>query len=294
MRELNPSAVNLSIDFAANRLVHDSNDFVPKRPFMFVLGSPILHSLSPVMQQAALDSCRIKCDYFTLDPGELLSGFRDVIDSLPVLGFNVTTPYKKEVSCFCDSLTDEAIKSGNVNCVKIIDNNWIGHNTDIGGMKSVIRSLCDKDLLNDGFEVVVLGTGSVARSVMIAIDDFDFKNIEVRYHSSSGASSFVEWHKSADLRQPYAISRLSDFLSESSKLFINCLTIGNASNFIHPSKSVLIDLKYPVDAPCLNDAVYVPGTALLIEQGALAFKWWFGGNCVRSVMSKEVLDILPE
>ena len=79
------SARNLVYDSASNELLLNGKCFLPERPFMFVLGNPVQHSLSPVMQQAAFDSQEIDCDYYTLELINVsLTDFRAVIESLQV------------------------------------------------------------------------------------------------------------------------------------------------------------------------------------------------------------------
>ncbi|MBT3317466.1 hypothetical protein HN388_05725 [bacterium] len=289
------SARNLVYDSASNELLLNGKCFLPERPFMFVLGNPVQHSLSPVMQQAAFDSQEIDCDYYTLELINVsLTDFRAVIESLQVPGFNVTAPYKQSIAKICDSLTEEATRSGNVNCVKVVNDKWVGHNTDIGGMKKVISNLIYDNVVHGGMDIVILGTGSAARSVLIAVSSFEFNSVEVRYHTSHSADEFVDWHREVDVQCAITMHDLAELISDAGKLLVNCLSNVSLENILKIDGCTLLDLNYFQNNQPHANVSYVPGTALLLEQGALAFDWWFGKPAPFDVMSKALLDNLPE
>ncbi|MCP4144946.1 MAG: hypothetical protein GY752_06630 [bacterium] len=289
------STRNLVYDSASNELLLNGNRFAPKRPFMFVLGNPVQHSLSPVMQQAAFDSLEIDCDYYSLELNSIsLTDFRAVIESLPVPGFNVTAPYKQSIARICDSLTEEATRSGNVNCVKVVNNQWVGHNTDIGGMEVVINNLVNNNIVHGGMDIVILGTGSAARSVLIAADNFEFNSVEVRYHTSQSADAFVDWHHKIDIQCAITMRDLAEQISDTDKLLVNCLSNVSLENILKLDGCTLIDLNYAQNNQYSAKVSYIPGTALLLEQGVLAFDWWFSKPAPLEVMSKALLDNLPE
>jgi len=289
------SSKNLVFDSASNELMLDSNRFAPDRPFMFVLGIPVQKSLSPVMQQAAFDSNEIDCDYYTLELQDVpLTGFRAVIESLPVPGFNVTVPYKQGIARICDNLTEEAACAGNVNCVKVVNGKWVGHNTDIGGMKKVISNLIHNNIVHCNMDVVILGTGSASRSVLIAVSDFEFNSVEVRYHTSRSADEFVEWHREASAQYAFTMHNLEESASYTDKLLVNCLSGVSMENIFKLDDCILINLNYTQSNQFPARVSYIPGTALLLEQGALAFNWWFNKPAPLDVMSKALLDNLPE
>ncbi len=286
---------NLVYDSTSNKLLLDGNRFTPDRSFMFVLGNPVQYSLSPVMQQAAFDSHKIDCDYYTLLLKSVsLTDFRAVIESLPVPGFNITAPHKQSIARICDSLTEEATRSGNVNCVKVVNDKWIGHNTDIGGMKKVISNLINDNIVNDDMDIVILGTGSVARSVLIAIDNFEFNSVEVRYHTLQSADKFVDWHREVDVQCAITMQDLAESIPDADKLLVNCLSDACLEKILKLDGCTLLDLNYSQNSQFPARVSYVPGTVLLLEQGALAFDWWFGEPAPLDVMSKALLDNLPE
>jgi shikimate dehydrogenase len=66
-----------------------------------LIGFPLEHSLSPRVQQAALDYAHLKGTYdlFPIEPDDL-TGLRDLLGRLrsgEIAGLNVTIPYKQNV-----------------------------------------------------------------------------------------------------------------------------------------------------------------------------------------------------
>ncbi len=146
----------------------DGEPWVPTRPFYAVLGDPIAHSLSPAMQNAALMEREIDAEYHPVRIQA--SGLRRLKDS-PVgqqlVGFNVTAPHKQAVSALCDGRTEQARDLGAVNTVKIEDGKWLGHNTDSGGVLTVVSQTWRDEERPE--RVVILGAGGSGRGAIDAM-----------------------------------------------------------------------------------------------------------------------------
>ncbi|HEY6838724.1 MAG TPA: shikimate dehydrogenase, partial [Geobacteraceae bacterium] len=96
-----------------------------------IIGWPVAHSLSPLMQNAALEALGLDYVYvpFPVAPdalGAAVNGLR----ALGVAGFNVTIPHKEAIIPFLDQLSPEAAASGAVNTVKREGDTFVGYNTD--------------------------------------------------------------------------------------------------------------------------------------------------------------------
>src|SRR2546423_11964415 len=72
-----------------------------------VFGDPVGHSLSPQMQNAALEACRIDMQYarFQIAPGELEEALQ-LARTLDFVGLNLTVPHKIAACQFMDELDD--------------------------------------------------------------------------------------------------------------------------------------------------------------------------------------------
>ncbi|WMX47972.1 shikimate dehydrogenase [Streptomyces roseicoloratus] len=132
-----------------------------------VLGSPIAHSLSPVLHRAAYRELGLddwSYGRFEVDEAAL-AGFVGELDA-SWAGLSLTMPLKRAVIPLLDEVTDTAASVEAVNTVVFTeDGRRIGDNTDIPGMIAALRER--------GVEKVdsaaVLGAGATASSALAAL-----------------------------------------------------------------------------------------------------------------------------
>jgi shikimate dehydrogenase len=131
-----------------------------------VLGSPIAHSLSPALHQAAYDHLGLNWHYGRHEVDEAgLPGFLGALDA-SWRGLSLTMPLKHAAIACMDEITETARVVGAVNTVVIeADGGRHGDNTDVLGMVTGVRER--------GVERVaaaaVLGGGATARSALAAL-----------------------------------------------------------------------------------------------------------------------------
>ncbi|MEU6624543.1 shikimate dehydrogenase [Streptomyces litmocidini] len=132
-----------------------------------VLGSPIAHSLSPVLHRAAYAALGLddwSYDRFEVDEAAL-PGFVTELDETWA-GLSLTMPLKRAIIPLLDEISDTAASVEAVNTVVLReDGRRVGDNTDIPGM---IAALGER-----GVEKVesasVLGAGATASSALAAL-----------------------------------------------------------------------------------------------------------------------------
>ncbi|MFD5369605.1 shikimate dehydrogenase [Streptomyces sp. NPDC127103] len=132
-----------------------------------VLGSPIAHSLSPVLHRAAYAALGLddwSYERFEVDEAGLPGFVRELDDSWA--GLSLTMPLKRAVIPLLDAISDTAASVEAVNTVVLReDGRRIGDNTDIPGMLAALRER--------GVEKVesaaVLGAGATASSALAAL-----------------------------------------------------------------------------------------------------------------------------
>ncbi|MFI8964423.1 shikimate dehydrogenase [Streptomyces sp. NPDC053493] len=132
-----------------------------------VLGSPIAHSLSPVLHRAAYRELGLddwSYDRFEIDEAAL-PGFVSELDA-SWAGLSLTMPLKRAIIPLLDEVTDTAASVEAVNTVVLTgDGRRVGDNTDIPGMVAALRER--------GVEKVdsaaVLGAGATASSALAAL-----------------------------------------------------------------------------------------------------------------------------
>lgn len=150
-----------------------------------VLGSPVDHSLSPVLHNAAFAALEIDAVYLALevDP-EDLDGVLRALAAVGALGASVTVPHKRAVMACCDRLSPEAERIGAVNCLAFDGGEVFagrgrelrrrrttivsGHNTDAGGFTDALLEARGQH--PDGWRPLLLGGGGAARAVALGLE----------------------------------------------------------------------------------------------------------------------------
>ena len=103
-----------------------------------IIGSPISHSLSPVMHNYWFDKYNINAEYELLDITENeIQNVMNRIKDQDIKGINVTLPYKKSVIPFLNKTINDANETHSVNTIMLDENgNLIGENTDVFGFQA--------------------------------------------------------------------------------------------------------------------------------------------------------------
>jgi shikimate dehydrogenase len=132
-----------------------------------VVGDPISHSRSPVIQEAALVAAGVPGTYEAIRADE--AGFAEVIGRIrrgDLDGCNVTMPHKALAAASVDRLTPAAARSGSVNTIVREGSALVGHTTDVSGLA---RLWTERRIPSDG-PVLVLGTGGAAAAACLAVE----------------------------------------------------------------------------------------------------------------------------
>ncbi|MGO4457379.1 shikimate dehydrogenase [Streptomyces sp. M-16] len=156
-----------------------------------VLGSPIEHSLSPVLHRAAYRELGLddwSYDRFEIDEAAL-PGF--VAGLGPEwAGLSLTMPLKRAVIPLLDGISDTAASVEAVNTVVLTgDGRRLGDNTDIPG---IVAALHER-----GVEKVpaaaILGAGATASSALAALSRICTGEVTAYVRSSARAAEMREW-----------------------------------------------------------------------------------------------------
>lgn len=138
-------------------------------PFFAVLGRPIAHSLSPMMQNAALskiaesDPAYRGSKYFAFEVAP-----EDLADALRALreknfsGVNLTIPHKEAAFSLLDDFDPDAKLAGACNTLLGTPGGWKGYNTDGFGLEKAVESSLGREI--GGSDIVIVGAGGAARA----------------------------------------------------------------------------------------------------------------------------------
>jgi shikimate dehydrogenase len=139
-----------------------------------VVGSPVRHSLSPLLHNAWLEASGLDGVYVAFAPteggfGPLIQGFRGGT----IRGLNITLPFKEQALTFAqpraDRVSDRARLAGAANLAVFADDASISFdNTDGEGLFSAFAKQAPGLDLTSG-PVVILGAGGAARGAAAAM-----------------------------------------------------------------------------------------------------------------------------
>ncbi len=138
---------------------------LPAQPAPYaVVGSPVSHSLSPVMQQAAFDHAGLEARYFRIEVDDAgLDRAVTRMRQVPFGGWNCTIPNKVKMYDLCDRRAESAEQFRAVNTVVNEGGTLMGHNTDGVGWSRALR-----DAFGRGpgeLRILLLGAGGAGRAI---------------------------------------------------------------------------------------------------------------------------------
>lgn len=133
-----------------------------------IFGDPVAHSLSPLMQNAALHAAGIDGVYVPFHvTAAQLSAAIGAIRTLGLVGVNLTIPHKEAACLLVDELDSAAALIGAVNTIVRRDERLVGHNTDGFGLLRAVREELQLDVR--GKRVLIVGAGGAARAALVSL-----------------------------------------------------------------------------------------------------------------------------
>lgn len=273
---------------------------LPQIPLAGVIGSPIAHSLSPLLHEFWLRRYGLPGFYVPMDIAH--RHLKDAIRVLPTLGFvgvNVTIPHKELVLTLADVVTDRAALIGAANTLVFREDGRIhADNTDGFGFLENLRQNAP-DWAPASGPAAVIGAGGAARAVVASLIDAGVPEIRLTNRTRARADvlksdfgnkvSVFEWVQAANI-------------FDGAATVINTTSLGmlGKPEFRIPldalsASAVVNDLVYrPRDTQFLQRAseigcVVVDGLDMLLHQAAPAFERFFG---VRPEVDDDLREIV--
>lgn len=260
-----------------------------------LVGDPVAHSLSPALQQPALDALGIPARYeLWATPAAVLPERIAGLRAPDVLGANVTVPHKQAVMALLDEVAPVARRVGAVNTIINRDGRLLGDNTDVAGFAAALGEVAPE---RAGHRALILGAGGAARAVALALDGLGLDQITIANRDPARAGRLAADLAPAPLR---AIELSEDQLRTAlpgTTLLINATSLGwhagesplpLALLALLPDGAIVADLTYR-DTDLLLAArqrrlVTIDGLPMLIHQGARALELWTGQAAPLAVM----------
>jgi shikimate dehydrogenase len=285
-----------------------SGEITGKTRVLGIIGSPVAHSLSPVMHNHVIETLGLDYVYvpFPVEPGGLGDAVRG-LRKLGVCGFNVTVPFKSAVISLLDALSPEAALIGAVNTVVRDGNRLLGHNTDGIGFTNSLRE--DLNFTPRGATILMVGAGGAAKAALVALCEAGVAAVTVANRTLQRAEElqtrFKDNFPGVNIT-PASLDVLQagELLGEVD-LLVNTTSVGmNATAFpgvdLSPMKPTarVYDMVYaPLETPLLQAARKrglraANGIGMLAAQGEAAFAIWTGCSPPNGVMRKRLLAVI--
>lgn len=259
-----------------------------------LVGSPVEHSMSPVMHTDSFQKTGVDAVYVAFDvmPDKL----EDVVKGLAemgVVGYNVTMPCKTAVGQYLDGLSPAAELMGAVNTVVVKDGKSIGDNTDGAGF---VENLRHHGFEPEGKVVTIVGAGGAGSAIFtqLALDGVACVNVFNRKDDFWASTR----ERVVDLAQKTGVPMVLNDLEnkeqlaravKNSQLFVNATRVGMPplenectidEDMLHDNLFVADTVYDPRETKLIKMAKAhgletAPGIEMLLRQAALSEKIWF-------------------
>lgn len=263
-----------------------------------VVGDPVGHSKSPVMQAAAMRALGLPHTYEAVHAtAEDLPRVVQMLREGRYDGLNVTVPHKERVLALVDALDPSARVAGAANTlVRHEDGRLVAHNTDAPALAAELRRLSGVTSWPDGARALVLGSGGAARAAVTAIGaHLGIGAITVRARAFADPARREAFLATAPCPVTTEAWEPSPAAEARTAILVQATSAGMRG--ADPGDDVAGVVAWdalPADAVAL-DVVYAPrqtpwlraararllrcddGLGMLAGQGALALELWLGG-----------------
>ncbi|TDD71442.1 shikimate dehydrogenase [Actinomadura rubrisoli] len=223
-----------------------------------VLGSPIAHSLSPVLHRAAYAAMGLDAwSYDAIECGE--DGLGALLDGLGPewAGLSLTMPLKRVALKLADSVSELAVKAGGANTIVLRDGRRHGDNTDVHGIATALAEAG----LTAPASALVLGGGATAASALAALAGLGLDEAVLAVRAPGRAAGAAEVGERFGLAvRTVALDRVAEHLP--AELVVSTLPGRAADAFAEPvaaSGAALFDVVYAPWPTALAAAVQGAG-----------------------------------
>jgi len=289
---------------------------LPAHPVPYaVLGSPISHSLSPVMQQAAFDCLGLEARYYRIEVDD--EGLERAVGQmrlLPFGGWNCTIPNKVKMFDLCDQRAESAEQFRAVNTVVNEKGVLTGHNTDGIGWSRALKEAFGRG--PGELRIVLLGTGGAGRAIatqallekcpdLVVANRDPGRAQEVLSHLNAQFTSGPLARTPQNLRAVRWFEPELKAALQAADLVVNATAAGLDPKAppilparILPASLLVFDTVYGAGCAKFKQEVetagarWSDGLGMLLHQGAAAFSLWTGQDAPLEIMREALQSSL--
>jgi shikimate dehydrogenase len=261
--------------------------------------NPTVAMIEAAFRHHGMDARYINCEVEPAALGDAARGAR----AMGWRGFNCSTPHKVAIIQHLDGLGQSAATIGAVNCAVRRGDKLIGENTDGVGFMESLRTVVDPARKS----LVVFGAGGAARAIAVEaalagaakitiVNRGEARGRELTRlinEKTKAEANFVLWD------QTYAIDTPTDILVNATSIGLfpdiegrldidlSTLRLGTivADVIPNPPRTLLIREAEALGARTLD------GLGMLVNQGVVSIRHWFGVDVEPAVMRRKVEDL---
>jgi shikimate dehydrogenase len=271
-----------------------------------VIGSPIAHSLSPRLHNAAFAALGLAGTWqstaFDVPSGEARAALADMRRA-DVTGLSVTMPHKAAVAALVDRCTAVARRLDAVNCIVNDGGVLTGTNTDGEGFVASLARGADFD--PRGRRCLVLGAGGAARAVVLALAGAGAEAVVVANRTPERAVTAAALAGPAGSAIALSAPALAPVLADAD-LVVNATPVG--MDGVAGGEGWAADPRRLRPGQVAADLVYAPrptrwlaqaeasgatvldGLGMLVHQAAAQLALWIGVDAPVEAMWRAVAD----
>ncbi|WP_304451025.1 shikimate dehydrogenase [Nocardiopsis sp. YSL2] len=251
-----------------------------------VLGSPVAHSLSPVLHTAAYAAMGLDdWSYGLFECDE--KGLAPFLDGLGPewRGLSLTMPLKRRALDLADEVTDLARQVGGANTLVPRGGGWAAHNTDVTGIATALTEAG----AGAPRHVVVLGAGATAASALAALCELGVSAPVTVLARDTGRAGEVA-DAARRLGHPLEVAPLADLHAHLDvDLVVSSLPSGAADHYtehLAASRADLFDVVYApwptraAEAVAARGGRVVGGFPMLLHQAVAQVRLMTGADDV--------------
>ena len=264
-----------------------------KRGNQFVLiGTPVGHSLSPVMHNAVYGAAKVDWYYHAIDcPTEQEALHQiDLVRTGTYRGMNITMPYKRLALSCADFADPSAAAAGGANVLVRRGFDLCAYNTDGYGAVGAIERLTGIDYRNK--RACVCGTGPTAMAIACALATKNMREIVIFSRNIEKAQAAVEHLETCLEEAPSHHFTIAEYEDAWRHIPQAAVIIDATPRGMQPDDEAIIDPCLFHEGQVVFDVVYghgltklvkgareqgataLDGTEMLVEQAALAIEIW--------------------
>jgi shikimate dehydrogenase len=254
-----------------------------------ILGNPVSHTLSPVIQNAALQAEQLDAVYVAL---------ACTSDDVPAVmrslaGGNVTIPHKGAAAQALDRATSRVQRTAACNTFWSDGKRLYGDNTDVIGFSVALRRLLPDPA---GARVLIIGAGGAARAAVYALleDDVDEITVLARQRRRRAEIEHVAGRRG---RRVNVLGNEKAVHNQGFDLVVNATPLGMKPRDAAPFKlerlggvRAVFDMVYRPEGTAWSRRAAasgipaIDGMEMLLQQAAAAFEIWWDIDAPLDVM----------